>query len=182
MSGATVLASLKALCRDLDAGRSPRPIQWRRVLLPLAVPAALGLALSGCAREDCHDGADNDRDGLVDCADPDCEEALGCRAAPEYAAPMPDREAVDRPEPPPVPAYAFPSHVDDAAPEAEPARPEAGPVADAAPAAPDAAPPARRADGGVRRISPNLKAPLRLKAIPQVRRDPVTVLYACPFV
>ena len=36
----------------------------------------------------CHDGADDDADGLVDCADPDCAQDVGCAgAAPPDAGP-----------------------------------------------------------------------------------------------
>ncbi len=33
------------------------------------------------AQEICNDGLDNDGDGLVDCADPDCKDAVGCEGA-----------------------------------------------------------------------------------------------------
>ncbi len=35
-------------------------------------------AVSGFAQEICDDGIDNDGDGLTDCADPDCQNAVGC--------------------------------------------------------------------------------------------------------
>ncbi len=35
--------------------------------------------VAGCGPEQCNDGIDNDGDGLVDCADPDCANAPECR-------------------------------------------------------------------------------------------------------
>jgi hypothetical protein len=36
----------------------------------------------------CSDGADNDLDGLVDCADPDCFGTAGCVAPAPAASPL----------------------------------------------------------------------------------------------
>ena len=43
--------------------------------------------------ERCDDGADDDADGQVDCADSDCADMEGCAAVAEYAAPMPEPAA-----------------------------------------------------------------------------------------
>jgi hypothetical protein len=97
-----VLAYLKGLCEDLDEGRKPRRFQWTRSLvLPVAVPAVLGLGgltLQGC-RDDGDDGddgsgevcdnrIDDDGDEFVDCGDEDCHTSALCVAL--YGAPIED--------------------------------------------------------------------------------------------
>jgi hypothetical protein len=91
VSGRSLVEYLRTLCSDLDEGRPLRRFEWPRALAALAVPVAIGLAGSGagCAHEDCGDGVDNDRDGLVDLADPDCF-GVAPPANAEYAAPPPD--------------------------------------------------------------------------------------------
>jgi len=71
----------------------------------LALPVAIGLgaALPGCSTERCGDGVDNDRDGLVDCGDPDCNDQPGCLAVPAYGVPP-----TPGPEPMPTPPYSAP--------------------------------------------------------------------------
>jgi len=180
MSGLTITAYLQRLCQDMDAGRPLEPFRWRRALVPLAVPAVMGLAagLGGCVHDEvCGDGVDNDRDGMVDCADHDCEEELGCRAEPEYGAPMPEKAPpAPNPEPAPPAARASDGGPADARATVDraPADAAATPVGDAAP------------DGAVRprRI---LKLPAgsskrpRSKTIPRVKVVRPQVLYSAPF-
>jgi hypothetical protein len=45
--------------------------------------------------ERCDDGADNDRDGAVDCADDDCDAWRGCQPVLEYGMPFGSREDCD---------------------------------------------------------------------------------------
>lgn len=103
MQSTRVMTYLRGLCRDMDEGRPLQRFEWRRAIGTLAIPVVIGLASfsSGCAQEDCRDGADNDGDHKVDCSDPDCYDACGANA--EYAAPFPDRI-----EPPFAAEYAAP--------------------------------------------------------------------------
>lgn len=126
MDGDRILEYLRELCLDLDAGRRARRfVDWRRSMTPLALPLALGVgvAASGCAREDCGDGVDNDRDGLIDSADPDCEGSSPIipPSISEYAAPMPAHlppVPLEKPEDPgagishAVPEYGAPDDLD----------------------------------------------------------------------
>lgn len=136
MSGRSLVEYLRALCADLDEGRPPRRFEWPRALAALAVPVAIGLtgAGAGCAHEDCADGADNDRDGLVDRADPDCFN-VAPPATAEYAAPLPDDRVMPVPAPgcaiinpppdnQPVPPYAAPLPPPDVKPPDEGLAPE----------------------------------------------------------
>lgn len=118
MNATAVLDHLRGLCREIDLGRPLTPYA-RRVIAALAVS---GLGAAGCpssapgeptappqtaAEAVCDDGADDDGDGAVDCADRDCMELDACRPVPEYAAPAPDDGATpDEPYPPPVAEYA----------------------------------------------------------------------------
>jgi TonB family protein len=43
MNGARLLLWLDRICRDIDAGRPLLPFAWRHVLVPLAVPVAVGV-------------------------------------------------------------------------------------------------------------------------------------------
>lgn len=102
MNGTRVRDYLDRICTRLDDGRSVEPLRAvmvRYFLAPVAVPAALGLALAatpGCSSHEpvetnetaCGDGADNDRDGRTDCADPDCMESVACTAVDAYGAPF----------------------------------------------------------------------------------------------
>jgi hypothetical protein len=96
MSGRDALEYLKDLCREWDDGTLAR--RFAKVAAATAIP--LSLLVAGCVRElygaepaygvpwdggyeeeVCHDGSDNDSDGQVDCADPECadlEVCLGC--------------------------------------------------------------------------------------------------------
>lgn len=115
MSSKNVIDYLKALCRDIDAGRPLKPF-FRRAAVPAAIALGIGGA-TGCASSDersttpddglttetqCDDGVDNDADGLIDCDDGDCHNWHECQAVVEYAAPMPDNPSD------PVPPYAAP--------------------------------------------------------------------------
>lgn len=93
----TARAYLEGLCEKLD--RRQKPVRLRREwwLLVAPIPVALALGASACGgnvrqepgggtgAEVCDDGEDNDHDGKVDCADPDCSGQCG---TPVYAAPM----------------------------------------------------------------------------------------------
>jgi hypothetical protein len=82
-----VLAFVRKLCDDIDASR---PVRYgmRSVLVPFAVPAALGLGvgLAGCGDsspiddpdEVCDNGLDDDDNGAIDCDDSACAEDEGC--------------------------------------------------------------------------------------------------------
>jgi hypothetical protein len=108
MTPKTVLAHVRQLCDDIDA---MRPVRYgiRRIVLPLAVPAALGLGIAGCGdstprdldgdldadtatdadadsdadmiAEICNNGLDDDGNGQVDCADEACAADEGCLSA-----------------------------------------------------------------------------------------------------
>jgi hypothetical protein len=87
MDPKTVLAHVRQLCDDIDAAR---PVRYgiRRIVLPFAVPAALGfgIGIAGCwasasLAEICDNGVDDDANGLVDCDDEACETDEGCLAA-----------------------------------------------------------------------------------------------------
>ena len=92
-------AYLNDLCERLDQGR-PLPSPGRRWWKTVA-PASLmtvGLAVAACSSSEssaqtpseiCNDGVDNNGDGLVDCADPECKlDAAPCVGyGAEYAAP-----------------------------------------------------------------------------------------------
>ena len=86
MNPKAVLAHARRLCDDIDAAR---PVRYgmRRIVLPFAVPAALGLGVVGCgesthiADEVCNNGLDDNGDGLVDCADEACASDDGCLGA-----------------------------------------------------------------------------------------------------
>ena len=115
MSSKSIMAYLRDLCADMDAGRPLKPY-----LRKAAIPAAFAIGIagaSGCSsgqdqprnpndrpttETQCDDGVDDDADGFVDCSDDDCQEWTGCHAVVEYGAPVED-------EPPePVPAYGVP--------------------------------------------------------------------------
>jgi hypothetical protein len=103
MNARTVHDFIRTLCSDLDAGRAPR------AFVKTVAPAIAGLAQAlsiGCggAQDDtalvvtpvpsgryvevCNDGADNDLDGLIDCADGDCAGLAICPVVvAAYAAP-----------------------------------------------------------------------------------------------
>ncbi len=104
MDPRSVVDYLKVLCRDLDEGRRPNRFNLRRILAPVAVPAAMTFALGapGCLEpvEDdeeviCDDGFDNDDDGWVDCDDADCDEDEACIAIALYAVPMEEIDCTD---------------------------------------------------------------------------------------
>lgn len=97
MDPRSVVDYLTDLCRDLDEGRRPHRFNLRRVLAPMAVPAAMTFALgtSGClepveeeAELYCADRLDNDGDGWIDCDDNDCYEDEACEVVALYAVPM----------------------------------------------------------------------------------------------
>lgn len=103
MNPRRVIDSLKQLCSDIDAGRPLRRIDLRPLVLPLVVPAAIGLAslayvgctentpLYGVPLEDnCTDGIDNDDDGDIDCDDLNCADDTACNVIPPYAGPFED--------------------------------------------------------------------------------------------
>lgn len=50
MGAAEILASLRRLCADLDAGRPPRRIGLGRALAPYVLPMAIGLGGCGAAQ------------------------------------------------------------------------------------------------------------------------------------
>ena len=104
MDPRSVLESLRNLCDDLDSGRPLRRIDLRKLVVPIAVPAAMGLAAIsyvGCTEttpvygvpieDNCSDGIDNDDDGDTDCADLDCEDAEPCVGVPPYSVPFEDK-------------------------------------------------------------------------------------------
>jgi hypothetical protein len=97
MNPRSVLDTLRRLCEDLDAGRPIQRVTIKSLVLPIAVPAAMGLAaltLGGCpdmtplyggpwdsgvsSEDNCADGLDNDGDDDIDCNDMDCEDDIAC--------------------------------------------------------------------------------------------------------
>jgi len=96
MDGKAVTDFIRGLCRDIDAGR---PIRYglRWVILPVAVPTALGLGIGtiGCGAsttpghldELCDNGMDDDGDGEVDCDDDDCASDDGCNISDPECTP-----------------------------------------------------------------------------------------------
>ena len=101
MNARSVLEYAKSLCSDIDAGRPLTGYTLARLMTPLAIPAALSLAigLPACREEDppdtetnCTDGVDNDEDGDIDCDDGDCFEEPACTVA---AYGMPFEEECD---------------------------------------------------------------------------------------
>jgi len=98
MDAKSVLRYVQQLCRDIDAGRPLRRLNLRKLLAPVAIPAALTLALGtvSCPEStepttetSCVDGIDNDHDGDIDCHDDDCVGEPDC-ALPEYGIPFED--------------------------------------------------------------------------------------------
>jgi hypothetical protein len=101
IDGPSALAYLRGLCRRLDLGAAV--LRVPKVALVAIPVAGLSLSVPAAAEMDrprpmygvemmpheeaCDDGRDEDRDGLVDCDDPDCEEA--CRLAAERLAEIP---------------------------------------------------------------------------------------------
>ena len=65
-------AALGAWCPATDQRGVPRPQG------PACDIGAFELVVAGLPESDCHDGLDNDHDGLVDCADPDCPPEPAC--------------------------------------------------------------------------------------------------------
>ncbi len=97
MDPKSVFDYLHDLCRAIDSGRRPQPFGLRRIVVPLAAPAVIGLALGGAgcgahtslrdddagpADEVCDNGHDDDADGLVDCDDPECASDESCSILP----------------------------------------------------------------------------------------------------
>jgi len=89
MGPKSVVDYLRELCTDIDAGRAPKRFDLRRALVPLAIPAAIGLAVGtvSCGsttpyhergEEICDNGLDDDDDAHIDCADSDCAEEEVC--------------------------------------------------------------------------------------------------------
>jgi hypothetical protein len=97
MNPKNVLAHVRRLCDDIDAAR---PVRYgvRYVVLPFAVPAALGfgIGVAGCGtsspheRDDevCDNGIDDDENSLVDCDDEACDADPGCLAADPGCEPL----------------------------------------------------------------------------------------------
>lgn len=96
MHAKDVLAYARQLCRDIDAAR---PVRYgmRRVVLPLAIPTALGIGVGsascgsstqlGDGDEICDNGVDDDTDGRRDCADEDCSDFELCLTLPPGCEP-----------------------------------------------------------------------------------------------
>ena len=63
--------------------------------VPEPTPSLYSVPMPPPEREDCRDGMDNDRDGLADCADPDCAAFERCTPPVAlYGVPMPERAEV----------------------------------------------------------------------------------------
>lgn len=100
MSGTYVLAYLKQLCKDIDAGK--QLTKARRVATSVASAALVAGALGACDRSDdpvqsgdnqltaeiCNDSIDNDANGMIDCQDEACLESDICTGIPVYAEPF----------------------------------------------------------------------------------------------
>lgn len=92
MDAKAVFAHVRKLCDDIDAARPVR-LGLRRVVLPLAIPTALGLGAGvgalGCGDsnprgvddEICDNAIDDDDNGQTDCDDPACESEVGCESS-----------------------------------------------------------------------------------------------------
>lgn len=96
MEPKAVLAYLKQLCADIDAGR-PLRAGFRRVIVPAAL--GVGLGLSGCGsstplhepgEEICDNDVDDDDNGLIDCDDPACEDTEACWTGDPACFPRPE--------------------------------------------------------------------------------------------
>jgi hypothetical protein len=105
MDAREVLSYLRSLCRDIDDGRPFRLAALRRLVAPLALPAAvaLGVGLSACESEsECYDGVDNDHDRKIDCCDVDCFGETACEAfCPAYGGPYEEdncHDCIDGPD------------------------------------------------------------------------------------
>ena len=85
MSGASTLEYLKEICRQIDDGTLQQKL--RKTAVVTAIPVSMlvagctameygappSVALYGVPLEEvCHNGYDDDEDGLTDCDDPDC--------------------------------------------------------------------------------------------------------------
>lgn len=99
MEPRSVVNYLKTLCRDLEEGRTPSRLNLRRMLAPVAVPAAMTFALGATSclepveeEEEliCDDRIDNDDDSWIDCDDSDCYEDEACISIALYAVPLED--------------------------------------------------------------------------------------------
>ncbi len=115
MTPKDVRERVRSLCLLLDQGR--------RVAAVLAIPTALGLTTCASSQgpveqspidepaarpELLMDGLDNDGDGLVDCADPDCTNMEACAGiakenVPMYGVPFEPPEPEPQPTEPCVP-------------------------------------------------------------------------------
>jgi hypothetical protein len=119
-------AYLEELCRMIDRGQ--RPVRSKRKWWeqPMAKPAAaVGLALGAAScggstefqepvpqKEVCNDSVDNDADGLIDCADPDCQCSSPVYSAPTDGGPGTDAGADARDaRPPPADVQPPPADV-----------------------------------------------------------------------
>ncbi len=91
MDPATLEAYLKSVCDDLDAGKTTvRAVKWVGAALVASgsmtacfdkedpVPLYGATFASGSFEQQCDDELDNDADGDVDCADPDCADDPAC--------------------------------------------------------------------------------------------------------
>ena len=111
-SGTMLLARLRRLCRDIDDEKPLRRIDFSGALGPVLIGATVALS-GGCDAlspsvdvygappiepEVCNDNVDNDRDGQLDCADPDCGSSEFCVQV--YGVPMPSKNK-QPPMPPP---------------------------------------------------------------------------------
>jgi hypothetical protein len=85
MDGARILRQLRGLCSDIDRGRSPRRIDWKRALVVAALPLAIGLGAGAAGCRLATPADDPPPSHVIQVPDPDLY------GAPEYAAPMEPR-------------------------------------------------------------------------------------------
>lgn len=108
MDPAVLRAYLDSLCDQLDAGNTTvRAMKWAGAALVAsgtmtacfekeeAVPLYGAIFDSGAFERICDDDLDNDGDGSIDCADPDCTDDPACEAVDEYGAPPAEMDCVN---------------------------------------------------------------------------------------